>query len=80
MVSSALSRNIHCRSFARPAIPSPALSYSKLPSLSVKALKMLKTLHSFENNSFHLTGKSEDSENGVRPEAGGLSKASRLAA
>lgn len=35
---------------------------------------MLQMLHSCENGRFHLTGKSEDSENGVRAEAGGLSK------
>lgn len=30
---------------------------------------MLQMLHSFENDCIHLTGKSEDSENGVRAEA-----------
>lgn len=36
---------------------------------------MLQMLRSFENDSFYLTDKSEDSENGVGIEAGGLSKA-----
>lgn len=31
-------------------------------------------LYSFENDSFHLNNKSEDSKNGVRVEAGGLSQ------
>lgn len=35
---------------------------------------MLQMLRSFENDCFHLTGKSEDPENRVRGEAGGLSK------